>query len=476
MSETSFIVLGLLERLEPATPYDLKQIAQLSTVNFWNVSHTQIYTECARLAHAGLLSEQHEQTGRRRRIYRLTATGKKEAGTGWRATLPDEPYQLRNRRPCGCSSVPSRVRLAEHGGCGPHQTSGRGYEALRERVAGAAPRAGGWRWSWGSPRDASSSASGRTCWSASARPGGWGRRRVTEEVLGGRAQEGQRAGPVIGADESARGPRSGRPARPSPWPGPDRRLRRPRRRSPARSPAGAAPARGHRFVRASHPAAANPASPIATSVWPWRHARPTLSVIITAGPVPGAGAEKLAQARTYALGGGAGSRGQQDERAGGPVRLRHFSEAFNAGVGAHTKPWRVRLMSTCGRVRAANSARTCSARTGRARGSLSLSVVLFLRCEARGRASSANHVLDLPMCVLSALETVASAIATSRRCRGAARRGAAPRSATRGRLKVGCWDAAQRPCGQAGESRPALRRGRGRGACSCSRRCGAAAL
>ena len=43
-AETSYIVLGLLERIEPATPYDLKQLAQVSTVNFWTVPHTQIYT------------------------------------------------------------------------------------------------------------------------------------------------------------------------------------------------------------------------------------------------------------------------------------------------------------------------------------------------------------------------------------------------------------------------------------------------
>ena len=51
-------MLGLLEQGEPATPYDLKQLAQLSTSNFWTVPHTQLYTECARLAEEGLLDEQ----------------------------------------------------------------------------------------------------------------------------------------------------------------------------------------------------------------------------------------------------------------------------------------------------------------------------------------------------------------------------------------------------------------------------------
>ncbi len=76
LTETSYIVLGLIEQLGPATPYDLKRMAQISTFNFWAVPHTQLYTECARLAGEGLLSEQREETGRRRRVYRLTTLGR----------------------------------------------------------------------------------------------------------------------------------------------------------------------------------------------------------------------------------------------------------------------------------------------------------------------------------------------------------------------------------------------------------------
>jgi PadR family transcriptional regulator, regulatory protein AphA len=89
-------VLGLLEQAQPATPYDLKQLAQMSTANFWSVPHTQLYTECARLAEGGLLSEQREQTGRRRRIYRLTDSGRR-ALDGWRSEPPvRETYELRD--------------------------------------------------------------------------------------------------------------------------------------------------------------------------------------------------------------------------------------------------------------------------------------------------------------------------------------------------------------------------------------------
>jgi PadR family transcriptional regulator, regulatory protein AphA len=88
-------VLGLLERLGSATPYDLKQAAQISTNNFWTLPHTQIYAECERLAGEGLLSEEREQSGRRRRIYSLTPTGRR-ALEQWRAEVSAELYELRD--------------------------------------------------------------------------------------------------------------------------------------------------------------------------------------------------------------------------------------------------------------------------------------------------------------------------------------------------------------------------------------------
>jgi PadR family transcriptional regulator AphA len=95
LTATSYIVLGLLEQGEPATPYDLKQIAQVSTNNFWSVPHTQLYTECARLATEGLLDEEQEQTGRRRRVYRLTKRGR-DALEAWRDEPATDLYELRD--------------------------------------------------------------------------------------------------------------------------------------------------------------------------------------------------------------------------------------------------------------------------------------------------------------------------------------------------------------------------------------------
>jgi len=95
LTDTSYAVLGLLELCEPATPYQLKQAAQVSIFHFWTIPHTQLYTECARLADAGLLDEEREQTGRRRRIYRLSKEGRR-ALEGWRSDPDAELYELRD--------------------------------------------------------------------------------------------------------------------------------------------------------------------------------------------------------------------------------------------------------------------------------------------------------------------------------------------------------------------------------------------
>jgi PadR family transcriptional regulator AphA len=95
LTDTSYAVLGLLEHCEPATPYRLKQVAQESILHFWSIPHTQLYTECARLAAAGMLDEHRETTGRRRRVYRLSATGRK-ALAQWRADPDAGLYELRD--------------------------------------------------------------------------------------------------------------------------------------------------------------------------------------------------------------------------------------------------------------------------------------------------------------------------------------------------------------------------------------------
>jgi PadR family transcriptional regulator AphA len=140
LSETSYIVLGLLERIEPATPYDLKRVAQLSTINFWAVPHTQLYTECGRLAGEGLLSERREQNGRRRRIYRLTKRGR-QALDAWRS---EPAAELEEVRDAGTLKLflggdPAKLAPAQ---LDAHRRKLRAYEQLR---AEATDWSRGWR-------------------------------------------------------------------------------------------------------------------------------------------------------------------------------------------------------------------------------------------------------------------------------------------------------------------------------------------
>jgi DNA-binding PadR family transcriptional regulator len=140
LTETSYIVLGLLEQIGPATPYDLKRLAQLSTVNFWSVPHTQLYTECARLAGEGLLDEQREETGRRRRTYRITDRGL-QALESWRSEPSGELEQVRDPATLKLfmGADPTRLAVAQ---LEAHRRQLGAYEELKAGISDA-PR--GWR-------------------------------------------------------------------------------------------------------------------------------------------------------------------------------------------------------------------------------------------------------------------------------------------------------------------------------------------
>jgi PadR family transcriptional regulator AphA len=96
LTPTSYIVLGLLSMFPTtATPYDLKRAAAASVGQFWTLPHSQLYSEPARLTHAGFLDEDREQDGRRRKLYSLTDTGR-AALEEWLGVFTPEPYVLRD--------------------------------------------------------------------------------------------------------------------------------------------------------------------------------------------------------------------------------------------------------------------------------------------------------------------------------------------------------------------------------------------
>jgi PadR family transcriptional regulator AphA len=94
LTPTSYIVLGFVDWAGEATPYRLKQMVAGSVGNFWTLQHAQLYTEPERLTTAGYLSKERERTGRRRKLYRITAKGR-NALDEWRAEPTDAIPELR---------------------------------------------------------------------------------------------------------------------------------------------------------------------------------------------------------------------------------------------------------------------------------------------------------------------------------------------------------------------------------------------
>jgi PadR family transcriptional regulator, regulatory protein AphA len=89
LTPTSHIVLGLLALMGEGTPYDLKQVASETVGHFWSLAHSQLYSEPARLARAGYLTEEREQEGRRRKLYKLTDLGRKALEQWLEIPTPD---------------------------------------------------------------------------------------------------------------------------------------------------------------------------------------------------------------------------------------------------------------------------------------------------------------------------------------------------------------------------------------------------
>ena len=80
LGPTSYVVLGSIAVRGPSTSYDLKRFVELTLGHFWAFPHSQLYAEPDRLARAGLLTEEREEGGRRRRTYAITEEGHRALG------------------------------------------------------------------------------------------------------------------------------------------------------------------------------------------------------------------------------------------------------------------------------------------------------------------------------------------------------------------------------------------------------------
>jgi DNA-binding PadR family transcriptional regulator len=74
----TWAVLGLLA-LGPRSGYDIKRAVDRSIRHFWAASYGQIYPELKRLEAAGWIAgKDADRGGRSRRVYRITAAGRRE--------------------------------------------------------------------------------------------------------------------------------------------------------------------------------------------------------------------------------------------------------------------------------------------------------------------------------------------------------------------------------------------------------------
>jgi PadR family transcriptional regulator AphA len=117
LTSTSYLVLGLLAREGPSTPYDLEQHVRATLGNFWSFPHTLLYSEPPRLSTLGLVTEEREAEGRRRRVFAITPAGV-SALSAWLDRPSDAPAEHRDPGLlqlffADLASEEARLRLAE---------------------------------------------------------------------------------------------------------------------------------------------------------------------------------------------------------------------------------------------------------------------------------------------------------------------------------------------------------------------------
>ncbi len=95
LTTTSYLVLGLVMRMESATPYDLKRAVLHTIEYFWAFPHSQLYAEPERLKRAGYLQESRERGGRRRRSFTITDQGRAVL-EAWLKEPTAEPVEIRD--------------------------------------------------------------------------------------------------------------------------------------------------------------------------------------------------------------------------------------------------------------------------------------------------------------------------------------------------------------------------------------------
>ncbi|WP_329242595.1 PadR family transcriptional regulator [Streptomyces sp. NBC_01478] len=134
LTTSSFLVLGIIDKLGEASPYDVKTEAARTVAPFWSMPHAQVYAQCDRLLEAGLLSQVRRESGRNRRVLTLTGQGRAVL-RGWLDDPEFVPVEARERGILklwfgGRPDVLAPAQLGEH------EKTLRGYEELADGVGG----------------------------------------------------------------------------------------------------------------------------------------------------------------------------------------------------------------------------------------------------------------------------------------------------------------------------------------------------
>ena len=85
-----YILLGFLN-YQPMTGYELKQTIDETSAHFWHAHHSQIYTTLRQMEKDGLVTSRlvQEESAPERRIYTITAPGRKELKAWLDTTLTE---------------------------------------------------------------------------------------------------------------------------------------------------------------------------------------------------------------------------------------------------------------------------------------------------------------------------------------------------------------------------------------------------
>lgn len=78
-SKTGYAILGMLA-IKPMSGYQIRQLIQMSTANFWSESDGQLYPALSKLAEQGLIAEKVslKKDIREKKVYRITPKGQAE--------------------------------------------------------------------------------------------------------------------------------------------------------------------------------------------------------------------------------------------------------------------------------------------------------------------------------------------------------------------------------------------------------------